>query len=391
MDKKIVLHQNEEIRINNGHLWVFSNEIKEISGSPAAGDVVEAYTSSGRLLGVGFYNPKSLIAFRLLSRERIEINVEFWKKRLLNAYHYRKKLYPELDSFRAAFSESDGMPGLVVDKYGDYLSIQMLSAGLETHRDDILEALNAVFSPKGIIARNDSGMRALEGLEEKTEIVSGEIPDQVEITENGVKFLVNLKAGQKTGFFFDQRENRLKAAAYCKDKTVLDCYCHTGAFALHALKAGAKSVTAVDSSKLAVSAAEGNAKLNGLEKEFSAEASDAEQFMEEQNNAGARYDVVIIDPPALIKSKKNSQPGYRLYKKLNSLALRLVKSGGVLVTSSCSHHLSPSDFRHMVEEAAAKTGRTCWLVESGTQAKDHPILLSMPETEYLKLAIVRLS
>ena len=389
MDKKIILRQNEEDRLVNGHQWGFSNEIKEISGAPAAGEVVEAYTSSGGYVGTGFYNPKSLIAFRLLTRERMPIDAAFWRIRLAKALEYRRMLYPGAESFRAVFGESDGMPGLIVDKYGGYLSVQMLSAGLEARRADVLVALNEVFAPKGVIARNDSGLRALEGLEEKIETLAGVIPEYTDIVENGLTFRVNLMAGQKTGFFFDQRENRMAAAGYCAGKTVLDCYAHTGAFAMYALKAGAAAVTAVDSSKTALAMAEQNARLNGFEGRFSVEDADAEKFMEEQANAKTRFDVVMIDPPGLIKSKKFAQAGSRLYKKLNAQALRLVKPGGLLVTSSCSHHLSPKDFRTMIEEACAKTGRMCWLIEQRTQAKDHPILLSMPETEYLKCAIIR--
>jgi 23S rRNA (cytosine1962-C5)-methyltransferase len=198
-------------------------------------------------------------------------------------------------------------------------------------------------------------------------------------------------SGQKTGFFFDQRDNRMAVAPYCAGKTVLDCFAHTGAFSMYALRGGATSVTAVDSSKLALDIASQNAVLNGFEKNFFTEQADAEKFMEEQSNSKTKYDVVVIDPPALIKSKKNSQAGYRLYKKLNALAMRLVSPGGIFVTSSCSHHLSPCDFRKMIEEAAAKTGRACWLVENRTQSKDHPILLAMPETEYLKMAIIRMA
>ncbi len=388
MAKKVFLKRNEEERINEGHLWVFSNELREIQGAPQKGDVVEVFDNLSRFLGQGFYNPNSLIAVRLVTRKTEEIGIDFWADKISLAFEYRKKVYPSLNSFRAVFSESDLIPGLIVDKYGEYLSVQFLSAGLEAQREIFVEALKAVFSPKGIIARNDSHLRSLEGLEEKTEILFGDIPDKINIEENGLVFRVDLLKGQKTGFFFDQRDNRALFSKYCKGKKVLDGFCHTGSFGIYAAKAGASNVTWLDSSKPALEIAEENVNLNGLGNSFNGIVADSLEYLSDTQAAEEKFDIINIDPPGLIKSRKDFNAGLRHYIKLNSAALNLLQSGGILATSSCSHNLSPSDFRNMLKEAQGKSGRQVRLLEMGTQAKDHPVLLSMPETEYLKFAIL---
>lgn len=390
MNYKIHLKKNEEERVLGGHLWVFSNEIGSVEGKPGPGETAELYDSRGALVGSGFYNPKSLIAFRLVARGSGELGLALWKKRIAAARAYREAAYQGLDSYRAVFGESDMLPGLVVDKYGKYLAVQFLSAGIEKNKDDIIAALEEVFEPAGIIARNDSGLRALEGLEEKVEVLKGEIPDELEIEENGLKFGVSLKAGQKTGFFFDQRDNRKALAGYCANKEMLDVFCHTGGFGIYAARAGAKSVTLVDSSGPALEKAALNAKLNGVCGEVSAVEADASEYLDKQKQQGKKFDIINLDPPALIKNRKSFFAGVRLYAKLNAQAMSLLGPGGLLATSSCSHNLQREDFVKMLRDAGAKAGRQFRLLELKGQAKDHPVLLSMPETEYLKFAVLEL-
>jgi 23S rRNA (cytosine1962-C5)-methyltransferase len=386
--KKVFLKRNEEKRINSGHPWVFSNEIREIQGAPSKGDIVETYDNLQRFLGQGFFNPSSLIAVRLITRSQENIDTAFWARKISKALEYRKTIYPDSESFRAFFGESDGIPGLIVDKYGSYLSLQFLSAGIEKNQNEIIEALKQVFNPAGIIARNDSFLRKLEGLEEKTEILYGDIPNRIKIEENGILFWVDISSGQKTGFYFDQRDNRHLFSKYCKGKKILDCFCHTGAFGIYALKAGAKEVIWLDSSKSALEKAEENADLNAFKEKFNGILGDASDYLCDIQAEKEKFDIINLDPPALIKSKKDFNAGFKAYVKLNASALKLLGGGGILATSSCSHNLSQSDFREVLKDACAKSDRQVRILGMGLQAKDHPILISMPETEYLKFALL---
>ena len=260
---RITLNKNEERRIKAGHPWAFSNEIREIAGERSAGIAAELYDAAGGFIGVGHYNPHSLIAFRLVSRQREDIDtVEFFEARVAAAVAHRRTRYPGLTTFRAVYGESDFLPGLVVDKYGDYLSLQLLSAGMDSRREQIVAALRKVLEPLGIIARNDVSVRKLEGLEEKIELLWGDIPDTVEMIENGLSFQVNLREGQKTGGFLDQKQNHLLLREICAGKNVLDCFCYTGGWAVHAASFGALSVVGLDISARAVGQASSNAKLN---------------------------------------------------------------------------------------------------------------------------------
>lgn len=387
--KELILKKGEEKRILSGHLWVFSNEVKEIRGLPASGDTVRLIDGSGRFIGIGFFNTDSLISFRFLSGKDEEINSDFFKTRIKNAVDFRRNIYPGLESFRAVFGESDCLPGLIVDKYGEYLAVQFLSAGMEKNKDLVVNALRDVFSPKGIIARNDSALRKLEGLESKVEVIFGNVPERFRIEENGCVFWVDLYSGQKTGFFFDQRENRAALSKYCSGKKVLDCFCHTGAFGIYAAKAGASEITCVDSSKTAIALAGENAKLNCLENLFCGVEADISDYLLKIRKENIKFDIIILDPPALIKSKKHFIPGYKAYRKLSILALDNLSGSGILAVSSCSHNLSFYDFRNMLAESAGKLGKQVRLIEQRSQARDHPVLLSMPETEYLKFAILQ--
>lgn len=387
--KSIILKKNEEKRIKSGHQWVFSNEIKSILGKPQIGEIIECYDSSNNLIGIGFYNPHSLIAFRLISKKNEIVDTKFWQERIIKAYKLRQQLYPNQNSFRVVYGESDDISGFVLDKYEDFCVAQFISAGADKNKHDILEAVQYVIKPKGIVIRNDSYLRKLENLTGETEIYLGKIPDDILITENDIKYYVDIKTGQKTGFFFDQRDNRKLFQKYCKDKKVLDCFTNTGSFGINALKGGAKEVVFVDSSRPALEIANKNYEVNGYKK-FNAIVADAQEYICSEQAQTEQYEVVNIDPPGLIKSKKDFHAGYKHYAKLNEQAIRLLKNGGIFATSSCSHHLSMNDFKKMLQEAVSRTGKRAIFLELSTQAKDHPILLSMPETQYLKFAILKI-
>jgi 23S rRNA (cytosine1962-C5)-methyltransferase len=388
--KKIILKKNEDKRVRQGHKWVFSNEIQTIYDKPQAGDILECYDSMNNFVGTGFYNPHSLIAFRLLSADKNDIiDIKFWENRIKSALKLRRELYGDINSFRLIYGESDDISGFILDKYEDYCAAQFISAGADKNKHDILEAVTNVLKPKGIMIRNDSHLRQLENLSGESEVYSGEIPEDLIITENGVKYYVNLKTGQKTGFFFDQKDNRKKLQKYCAGKKVLDCFTHTGSFGLNAMAGGAKEVVFVDSSKPALETALRNYELNGF-KNFNGIEADALEYLSSSSTFAEHFDVINIDPPGLIKSKKDYFPGYKHYVKINEQALRMMKSGGIFATSSCSHHLSFADFKKMIQESCSKATKKAVFLECGSQAKDHPILLSMPETEYLKFAVLRI-
>ena len=386
----ITLKKNEDRRIKAGHPWVFSNEIADIKGERESGVAAELFDAGGALVGCGYYNPHSLIAVRLLARQREDIDtVEFYEQRLRAALAHRRVLYASLATFRAVYGESDFLPGLVVDKYGDYLSVQFLSAGVEQRRDLLLDALQRVFEPRGIIARNDVPVRALEGLEERVEILRGDIPDLVEMEENGLRFQVDLRSGQKTGGFLDQKQNHLLLKEICPGKNVLDCFCYSGSWALHAGFFGAASVLGIDISARAVAQAASNAELNGLSGRVRFEECDAFDRLRSLKFEGQRFGVVVMDPPAFVKSRKNIAEATKGYLTVNRRALELLEPGGYLVTCSCSFHMGREAFREVLASAARQAHREVRLVSVHSQAPDHPVLLSFPESEYLKCMVLQ--
>lgn len=387
---RITLNKNEDRRIKSGHPWVFSNEIREVSGERTAGVAAELYDASGGLIGVGHYNPHSLIAFRLVSRKREDIDsVEFFEQRIAAALAHRRSLYPTLDTFRAVYGESDFLPGLVVDKYRDCLSLQLLSAGMDSRREQIAAALRRLLDPAGIIARNDVGVRNLEGLDEKIELLWGEIPETVEMEENGLRFGVNLREGQKTGGFLDQKQNHLLLREICSGKNVLDCFCYTGSWAVHAAAFGASSALGLDISARAVALATGNARLNGVQDRAGFEECDAFERLRSLQQEGRRFDVVVMDPPAFVKSRKNISEATKGYLTVNRRALELLQPGGYLITCSCSYHMGREAFRDMLAQAARLARREVRLVQTCSQAPDHPVLMSFPESEYLKCFVLQ--
>lgn len=387
---KIILNKNEDRRIKSGHPWVFSNEIREVTGERSAGIVAELYDAAGGFIGVGHYNPHSLIAFRLVSRHREDIEAtEFFEKRIAAALVHRQTRYPSLTTFRAVYGESDFLPGLVVDKYGAYLSLQLLSAGMDRRSLRIVEALRSVFSPLGIIARNDVGVRKLEGLDEKIELLWGDIPERIEIEENGLHFQVSLREGQKTGGFLDQKQNHALLREICHGKHVLDCFCYSGSWGIHAASFGAKSVLGIDISVRAVGQACNNARLNKLSDRVRFEECDAFERLRSLQQEGERFGVIIMDPPAFVKSRKNIAEATKGYLTVNRRALELLEPGGYLITCSCSYHMAREAFREMLIQAARLAKREVRLAETCTQAADHPVLLSFPESEYLKCFVLQ--
>lgn len=385
MKKQIILRKNEEHRILAGHQWIFSNEIKSINGTPEAGDVVDLLRHDEKFLGVGFYNPHSLIAFRLLSRDQETITFEFFERRIAQALELRKRLYPADETFRLVHGEADFLPGLVIDKYNEYLSLQTLAVGMDRRTTLICDVLESIFHPKAIVERNESPLRSLEQLPQKKSVLRGTVGQTI-ITEYGVKFKAALLEGQKTGLFLDQRENRRAIQRYVKDTEVLDCFCNDGGFALYAALAGAKNVLAFDSSETAIANARVNATINEVP-EIQFETCDVFDKLPELDKADRRFDTVILDPPSFSRNKKTVATALKGYREINAGALRLIRPGGILVTASCSHHITDQSFVETIEASARLTHRTIQLLEWRGAAPDHPTLPAMPETAYLKFGI----
>lgn len=387
---RIYLKKNEDRRIRSGHPWVFSNEIGRLEGTPDSGAACELYDVSGGLLGVGYHNPCSLIAVRLLTREQESINtVEFFEQRIATALAHRRRIYPQLDSYRLVYGESDHLPGLVVDKYGDYLSLQLLSAGMDRRRGLILEALQRLLAPKGIIARNDVAVRTMEGLTEGVELLAGEVPQTVVMQENGLSFEVDLWQGQKTGGFLDQKENHRLLQHIARDTEVLDCFCYSGSWAAHAGSFGARSVLGLDISAKAVALAERNAARNGLSDRIRFEECDAFDRLRSLKLEGRSFGVVVLDPPAFVKNRKTIAEATKGYITINRRAMELLEPGGYLITCSCSYHMGREPFREMLVTASRQAKREIRLVTTCSQAPDHPVLLSFPESEYLKCVVLQ--
>ena len=353
------------------------------------GTLVRVLSHEGKQVGHGYFNPHSLIAVRLLQKGEEELPEDFVFENLDNAYSYRKEIGVRKYG-RMCYGEADNMPGLVVDRYGDTLVVDVLTAGMERLKPQITKALQKIFKPTGIYYKNDSAFRALEGLTNTPEIV-GEVPDQVEIEENGVKYLVPLRGGQKTGFYFDQRENREFLKPYFKDKLVLDLYSYIGSFGITAALAGASQVWGCDSSAAAVECAKKNAELNGVSDVAVFHRDDAERLLSalKKGELPDTPDMILLDPPAFVKSRKALPQAVGLYVKLVKMALEGMKAGSYLAFSTCSHHISRELFVDIIRQGASKAGRQAVLVELRGQAKDHPILIGMPETEYLHFALIQ--
>jgi len=384
---RVTLRRGHDHRLRGGHPWVFSNEIAALDGPAESGAAVEIIAANGQRLGTGYYNPHSLIAARLLTRRHESIDTsEFFVTALQKALEYRRRLGGDLEALRLIHGESDALPGLVVDRYGDVLCVQLLTKGMDVRRELLVAPLRELLAPRVIVARNDSAARELEGLPRGVELLHGEVPEPVVVTINGLRFAVDVLAGQKTGLFLDQRENCRRLHGLAQGTEVLDLFCYAGAWSLHAATYGANSVTGVDASAAAVRQAEANARLNGLDDRCRFVAADVFDFL--RDHRGRRFGTVILDPPAFIKSRKHLAEGQKGYLTVNRRALEMVAPGGVLVTCSCSHHLDRPAFLALIAQAAQQARRNVRLVEMRGQASDHPVLPACPETDYLKCAIL---
>ena len=381
----IYLRRGREQRVLGGHPWVFRSDIEREEGA-ADGLPVRVLTSAGRFLAMAVYNPRSQISLRILSRRDEPIDGAFIRGRVRRAVDYRRR-FADLGSCRLIFAESDGLPAVIADKFGEVIVLQILCLGMERFKADIVDALAQELSPRGIYERNDVPVRELEGLSQQTGLLFGEVPDRVEMQENGVRFLVDVKEGQKTGFFLDQKENRAAIAPFVPGMRVLDCFTHTGSFALHAAHYGAAEVTGVDISEHACACALENARLNGVEDRVRFECANAFDFLRAQQTAKAQYDVVILDPPAFTKTRSAVEGALRGYKEINLRGMKLTRDGGFFITCSCSQHVTPDLFRGMLLEAQKDAHVQLRQIEWRTQGRDHPILLASPETQYLKCGI----
>jgi 23S rRNA (cytosine1962-C5)-methyltransferase len=387
---RVILHKGEERRLKGGHLWVFSNEIRQVDGDREPGATAEFYSAGGEFLGVGYDNPHSLIAGRLLCRDRCDVDATgFFRSRLAAAQAYRQEIYPGWQTYRLVHGEGDLLPGLVVDRYGDYLAVQLLSAGMDRRGELIVAALDELFAPRGIVARNDVPVRALEGLAQEVTILAGTIPERLTTEEHGLRFQVDLIAGQKTGHFLDQKENHLLLERLVAGKEVLDCFCYAGSWGIHAAAFGAGSVTCLDISPRACQLVRDNAELNRVAERVSVEQCDVFDRLRSLRGEGRRFDTIILDPPAFVKSRKTLREAEKGYLTINRRALELLRPGGCLVTCTCSHHMGREEFRGIIARAAQQAGRTVRLRSVSGQAPDHPVLLAVPETEYLKCVVVQ--
>ncbi len=387
MLSKFYLYEGKNKKIEQGRPWVYRHEINEYDGEYENGDIVEVYNHKGYFIGKGYINDASKIAIRIMTRNmNEEIDEEFFKKRFKDAWDYRKTLI-DTSSCRFIFGEADFLPGLTVDKFSDYYVIQISTLGMERYKDLIVKILVEEYNAKGVYERSDIKTREIEGLKQTKGFLTEPFDTNVEIIENGVKYIVDIENGQKTGFFLDQKENRAAIHRICKDKDVLDCFTHTGSFALNAGIAGAKSVLGIDVSQHAVDCATRNAELNNLQDTVKFECHNAFDVLGEWSREGREFDVVILDPPAFTKSKDTIKQAIRGYKEINLRGIKMVKKGGYFATCSCSHYMSEEQLKKTVCEAAHDARRTLRQIEVRTQSCDHPILWNSDESFYLKFFI----
>jgi len=422
---KVFLVRNRRKRLEQGHPWIFQSEVERIEGDVVPGEIVEVVNHQGHFMGRGYINPKSQMIVRLLTwNPDEEINQELFTSRIREAWKFRQRFLPGIRSCRVLYGEADFMPGLVVDKFEDVLVVQILSLGMEVRREWILNALLDVFAPKAVYLRNDVYVRELEGMEQEKGFWYGESETEIEIEENGLKLIVDIENGQKTGYFFDQRENRSAIAPimtgwgeahgirmqevevdginelrpvdrrgkvvknpFWDGAEVLDCFTHTGSFTLNACKHGAKKVTTLDISDHAIETAKRNVKLNGFLHRVDFVVANAFDYLRESVKEGKLWDVVILDPPAFAKSRGAVKGAQRGYKDINLNGLKLVRDGGYLVTASCSYHMSPELFAETIQEAAVDARKVLRLVHWSGAGIDHPKLTGIDEGDYLKFAI----
>jgi 23S rRNA (cytosine1962-C5)-methyltransferase len=386
------LKAGREKSVRHRHPWVFSGAIDSVSGSPPPGALVDVVDARGAFLGRGYYNEHSRIRVRMLAWDERPIDENFWRARVTAAVRRRDPLGADgrTNAWRLVHAEADLVPGLVVDRYGDVVVVQLLTAGVERVRDVILDAVEAAARPRVIFERSDTSSRGREGLEASTGVVRGELTGPVHILENGLEFRVNVETGQKTGFYLDQRDNRARVAEYARDHDVLDAFCHTGAFAAYAAGAGARSLTLVDSSVGSLATARWNLEKNGRA-ECGCEFVQADVFehLRALRDAGRRFDLVVLDPPKFATNRHQLEAALRAYKDINRLALEILSGDGILATFSCSQAVDAASFTMAVSWAGVDAGRQLQILRRLGQGADHPVLASFPESEYLKGLLCR--
>jgi len=382
----VTMRPREEQRIKSGHLWVYRNELSDVIPAES-GALVRVSTFDGASMGTGFYNPQSKIAIRLLGGEIENVDTDFFIQRIGAAQAVRERVLPGETAYRVVFGEADLMSGLIVDRYGDYLVVQTLAAGMDRRMPQIVDALLAVFpNVKGIVEKNMAATRTREGLDLREGVIRGTVPDTVDIVENGLNLRIDLAGGQKTGYFLDQKINRRTVASFAEGKRVLDCFCNVGGFALNAARAGAAEAVGIDSSAAAVAAARRNAELNGLAN-CRFEQANVFDLLREQVQQGRTWDIVVLDPPSFAKSRSAVKGAQAGYAELNRTAMKLLAPGGLLVSASCTQLVPESMLMDILYRESARLRRRLRLLHRGGQAPDHPVLLAMPETQYLKFLV----
>ncbi len=392
MSAQVILKKKEGRTLKAGGFWVYDNEIDRIDGTFENGDIVEVHDFDDYFMGWGFINTNSKITVRLMSRRKEHpVNEELIRTRVRDAWNYRKAVV-DTDSCRVIFGEADFLPGITIDKFSDVLVVESLALGIDRMKLQIIDELKAAMAEDGIVIRgvyerSDAKVREREGMERVKGFIGEEFDTKVQIVENGVKYMVDVADGQKTGFFLDQKYNRAAIARLCPGKKVLDCFTHTGSFGLNCGKAGAKSVLSVDASELGIEQAKENAKLNGLENVCSYQVADVFELLPELESKGEKFDVVILDPPAFTKSRASIKNAVKGYREINLRGLKLVENGGFFATCSCSHFMDPDLFAKTIKEAARGAHKTLRQVEFRTQACDHPILWTADTSYYLKFYV----
>jgi len=386
---KVFLKKKISRRVEEGHPWIFGNEVNVIEGEAGGGDIVDVFTHDKKFIGRGYINPKSQIIVRILTRDRNEqVNDEFFYNRLLQAWQYKSRLgYRE--NCRLIFGEADFLPALIIDKFNDYFVLQTLALGIDVWKPAIVKALERIFNPKGIYERNDVPVRELEGLPQQKGFLSAPFNTSVIINENGLQFTVDIENGQKTGYFLDQQDNRRAIERIVKGADVLGAFTYTGTFEIHAAHYGAKSVYGIDISASAVEQANRNAALNGLQNICRFEAMNAFDVLKLWVKEGKQWDVVMLDPPAFAKNRENIEKAITGYKEINLRGMKLIKPGGFLVTSSCTNLVQPELFLQIINMAAKDAKRKLRQVTYQPQSADHPIIWGMENTHYLKFLIVQ--
>ncbi len=383
------LARGREPGVQAGSLWIFAGHIDEVRGDPKAGDVVDVCAHSGRFLGRGFFNPQSKIRVRMLTFRDEPIDEKFWASRIAAAQALRRRIVSGTTAYRLIHGESDLLPGLIVDRYADVLVMQTLSFGMERRKDLLADLLVQATGASAVYLRNDVHSLALEGLPVEQRFLRGESPTTIEIAEGTARFTVDIEQGQKTGWFCDQRENRLAVASLAERASVLEAFCHTGAFGIQAALHGAASVIGLDVSRDAVKMARDHAAMNQVEEQCQYRDTDAFEEFPKLERAGAKFDLVILDPPSFARTKQAVPQALAGYKQINLRAMRLVRPQGFLATCSCSHHVGEEEFWRMLQDAARDAKRQLRVIERRSQARDHPVLASMPETRYLKCFILQ--